>query len=65
MVSEMESVGDEGDRVLKLGLTAIEETGKALARDRAAYLVDLAKADELRTLGEPNAAAELMERHLG
>ena len=65
VVAELESSGDAGERVLNLGLTAIEEAGKALSTDRAAYLVDLAKADALRTLGENNAAAEVMERHLG
>ena len=65
VVAELESTSNEGERVLKLGLTAIEEAGKELSRDRAAYLVDLAKADALRTLGETNAAAEVMERHLG
>ena len=66
VVAELESASDAGERVLKLGLTAIEEAGKALSTDRAAYLVDLAKADALRTLGETNAAAEVvMGRHLG
>ena len=37
-------------------------SGRALASERAACLADLAKADALRTPGETNAAAEVMER---
>ena len=65
VVAELEPAGDACERVLKLGSTALEEAGKALSTDRAAYLVDLAKADALRTLGETNAAAEVIEWHLG
>jgi len=42
----------------------VEEVGQTLAQDRAGYLVDLAKADALRTLGETNAAADVMARHV-
>lgn len=64
-VAEFERGTDETPMVARLSLATVEEAGRALAQDRAAYLVDLAKADALRTLGEPNAAADVMERHLG
>ncbi|HLC41496.1 MAG TPA: hypothetical protein VJO34_07685 [Methylomirabilota bacterium] len=35
-----------------------------MAKVRAVYVADLAKADVFRTLGEPSAKAEVMEWHL-
>ena len=64
VVVELERVGEDAPNVARLGMAAVEEAGRALAQDRAGYLVDLAKADALRTLGEPNAAADVMERHV-
>ena len=64
VVVELERVGEDAPNVPRLGIAEVEEAGRVLGQDRAAYLVDLAKADALRTLGELNAAAEVMERHV-
>ena len=60
---ELERVGEDAQNVPRLDMADIEKAGRALVLDQTAYLVDLAKADALRTLGETNAAAEVMERH--
>ena len=64
-VVELERVGEDAPNVARLGMATVEEVGQTLAQDRAGYLVDLAKADALRTLGETNAAADVMARHGG
>ena len=63
VVVELERVGEDAQNVPRLDMADIEKAGRALVLDQTAYLVDLAKADALRTLGETNAAAEVMERH--
>ena len=63
-VVELERVGEDAPNVPRLGMAEVEEADRALGQDRATYFVDLAKADALRTLGEPNAAADVMERYL-
>lgn len=57
-------MGEDGPRVPRLELAVIEEAGRALGQDRAAYLVDVAKAEALRMLDETNAAAELMAKYV-
>ena len=64
IVVEFQRGTDDVAQVARLIFADVEEVGRALASDRAAYLVDLAKADALRTLGETNAATEVMERYL-
>lgn len=64
IVVEFERVAEEETSLPRLDLATVEEAGRTVAQDRAGYLVDLAKADALRILGEPNAAAEVVERHV-
>lgn len=64
VVVELDRVGEDAPNVPRPGMAEVEEAGRTLGQNRAAYLVDLAKADALRTLGEPNAAADVMERYV-
>jgi len=65
IVVEVERIPDEAPPVTPLREEEIEEAGRALAAEQATYLIDLAKANALRSLGEPNAAAEVMQRRPG
>ncbi|MDA1129785.1 MAG: hypothetical protein O2913_13995 [Chloroflexi bacterium] len=61
-------LNETGDRQegspLTIDLARLTENTQVAAKEQAAYLVDMAKADALDLLGEPRKALELVDRHV-